>query len=97
MYAEGGEASPTGVQVTPSVGAVVDASETRPANAAGAPTSVPGAGDDAPSPTRNEISGFCAAIRVRKPLKCGARSGVDSARACIVANEAVEKKTRLTV
>jgi predicted dehydrogenase len=99
MYAEGGEANPTGVQVTPSAGAAVDASETRPANAAGGPTSVPGAGEaeGGPSPTKNEISGFCAAIRVRKPLKCGARSGVDSARACIRANEAVEKKTRLTV
>jgi predicted dehydrogenase len=99
LYQEGGEASPTAVQVTPSAGAVVDASETRPANAAGAATSVPGTGLDAdrPSPTKNEISGFCAAIRAGTPLRCGPRSGLDSARACIRANEAVEKKTRLTV
>jgi predicted dehydrogenase len=97
LFEEGGEQRATGVQVTPAAGAVVDASETRPANAPGRATTLPGQGAEMPSPTRNEISRFCAAIRVGTPLACGARSGLESARACIRANEAVEKKTELTL
>jgi predicted dehydrogenase len=97
LFEEGGEQRATGVQVTPAAGAVVDASETRPANAPGQATTLPGQGGDMPSPTRTEISRFCAAIRVGTPLACGARSGLESARACIRANEAVEKKTELTL
>jgi predicted dehydrogenase len=44
-----------------------------------------------------EIQGFCSAIRVGKPLQCGPDRAIESARACIVANQAVEKKTRLTL
>lgn len=44
-----------------------------------------------------EIQGFCSAIRVGKPLQCGPDKALSSARACIVANQAVEKKTRLAV
>jgi predicted dehydrogenase len=97
LFEEGGEQRPTGVQVTPAAGAVVDASETRPASAPGQATTIPGQGGEMPSPTRNQISRFCAAIRVGTPLACGARSGLESARACIRANEAVEKKTELTL
>jgi predicted dehydrogenase len=98
LFEEGGEARPTGLQVTPAAGAAVDASETRPANAAGAATAVGSQqADNRPSPTRNQMSRFCSAVRVGTPLACGAQSGLDSARACLRANEAVEKKTLLTV
>jgi hypothetical protein len=46
---------------------------------------------------KNEISGFCAAIRVGRPLLCGPDRAVHSAMACIRADEAVHQKTRLTV
>ena len=46
---------------------------------------------------RLEVSGFCAAVRTGKPLAGGPERAVGSAKACIRANEAVEKKTRLTV
>ncbi|MBI1875882.1 MAG: hypothetical protein HYS05_18620 [Acidobacteria bacterium] len=48
------------------------------------------------SPTRLEVSGFCAAIRTRAPLACGSQRAVESARACIRGNEAIDKKTWLT-
>jgi predicted dehydrogenase len=44
-----------------------------------------------------EIQGFCSAIRVGKPLLCGPDHAIESARACILANQAALKKTRLAV
>ena len=47
---------------------------------------------------RLEVSGFCSAIRTGKPLACGPDRAIGSAKACIRAAEAVEKKTtRLSV
>jgi hypothetical protein len=43
------------------------------------------------------MSGFCSAIRVGTKLNCGPDKAMESAKACIAANEAVEKKTRLRV
>ena len=50
-----------------------------------------------PRSTRREIQRFCSAIRVGTPLACGPDKAIDSARACILANEAIEQKARLTV
>jgi len=46
---------------------------------------------------KNEISGFCAAVRHRPPpaLRSGSRDGIG--RACITAVEAIEKKARLEI
>jgi predicted dehydrogenase len=44
-----------------------------------------------------QVSTFCAAIRGAAPLACGHTKAVTSARACLRANEAAQKKTRLAV
>ena len=43
-----------------------------------------------------EIAGFCEAVRVGKPVACGPERAMHSARACIMANEAVARKGPLT-
>jgi hypothetical protein len=40
-----------------------------------------------------EISTFCSAVRSGRPLSCGPTKAMGSARACIRANEAAQKKT----
>lgn len=97
LFEEGGDNRGTGVQVSPREGApAADASETRPGNAPGAATAVAPTATRA-SATRNEISRFCAAVRVGSPLGCGPAEAMHSARACIRANESIKKKTRLDV
>jgi predicted dehydrogenase len=44
-----------------------------------------------------QISTFCAAIRAGAPLACGHAKAASSARACLRANEAAQKKTPLPV
>ena len=46
---------------------------------------------------RLEISGFCASIRTGVPLACGPELAAGSARACLAAHEAMEKKARVAV
>lgn len=95
---EEGKASPTTLDVTQKTGAaVVDASETRPATPATRAAAPAPASGQRISPSRLEISGFCAAVRTGSPLACGSRNAVESARACIRGVEALEKKVRLTV
>ena len=74
----------------------LDASESRPANAPSTATSRNVGGADRPSATRFEIAGFCEAIRVGKPLACGPERALHSARACILANDAIGRKAPLT-
>jgi predicted dehydrogenase len=47
--------------------------------------------------SRIMIQRFCSAVRVGTPLSCGVEKALDSARACLRANEAVKQKTRLTI
>jgi hypothetical protein len=75
--------------------AALDASESRTADAAGKSSTAAPDRVDRLASYRNEVSGFCAAVRVGRPLACGPERAVKSARACIIANEAVEKKARL--
>jgi predicted dehydrogenase len=98
LFEEGGAANrESGVSITPREGApAADSSETRPGNAPGAASAVAPSGAR-PSPSRQEISRFCAAIRVGTPIACGPHEALHSARACIRANESVEKKTKLTL
>jgi predicted dehydrogenase len=92
----------TGVQVTPrDSGPAAESSETRPGNtsAGGAASATPAdaAAGARPAATRQEISRFCAAVRVGTPLACGPHEAMHSARACIRANEAIQKKARLAI
>ena len=104
LFEEGeGAARQTGVQVSSRENApAADASETRPGNTSSAPTPAAAAGaaaagaSRAPA-TRQEISTFCSAVRVGTPLACGPQEAMHSARACIRANEAIQKKMRLDV
>ena len=102
LFEEGSAAGrETGVQVSPrEAGPAADSSETRPANTGGAGSSVVPADAPAgarPAASRQEISRFCAAIRVGTPLACGPHEAMHSARACIRANEAIQKKARLDI
>jgi predicted dehydrogenase len=48
-------------------------------------------------PTRRQIERFCSAIRVGTPLACGPDRAVGSARACIQANQSIDRsKARAT-
>jgi len=71
-------------------GTTADVSATAPATGA-----QPGATQQAAPqgerrvPTRREIEGFCAAIRVGTPLRCGPDRAMGSAKSCIRANEII--------
>jgi predicted dehydrogenase len=105
LFEEGSSAQRTVVETTPRTsGPAVETSETMPGNrnvsaapvapAPGDPGSRPGV---RPLSTRTEIQRFCSAIRVGTPLACGPEKAMDSARACIRANEAIKQKTRLAI
>jgi predicted dehydrogenase len=102
------EAPPPGrkttIEVVPSTAdAVMDASESRLADAAGRATG--GAarrvgdagGDDRLLPYRLEIATFCSAIRTGAPLQCGVDMAFKTTAACLAANEAMDKKARVSV
>jgi len=102
LFEEGGargDARPTGIETSAKgTGPALEASESRNADAAGRSATGGAAGQvERTSAYRLEVEGFCAAIRVGKPLGCGADKAARSARACLRANEATEKKTRLLV
>jgi predicted dehydrogenase len=103
LFDEGGEPAATGIEVSPKgAGPALEASESRVADAAGrraTSASASGSGDraDRLAAYRSEISGFCSAIRVGRPLLCGPDRAIHSAAACIRADEAVQQKARLLV
>jgi predicted dehydrogenase len=103
LFHEGAASQPTAVEVTRRTagGPAAESSETMTANtntSAAVPSADPAARPNVrPLSTRTEIQRFCAAIRVGTPLACGPDKALDSARACITANEAIKKKTRLTI
>ena len=99
---EEGAGRESGIEVTPRGAApAADASETRPGNTASGPASdvaaLTAAAGTRPAASRQEISRFCAAVRVRTPLACGAEQAMHSAKACIRANESIAAKTRLDI
>ena len=93
-----GTGKPTGIEVTPAgKGPALEASESRVADAAGrGQTGATSTGDRLVA-YRNEISGFCAAVRTGRPLACGPDRAMGSARACIAAVEAVATRTRIQI
>jgi predicted dehydrogenase len=103
LFDEGTKKAATSIEVTAKgSGPALEASESRVADAGGRQAvSNPAAGGgqnlDRLAAYRNEISGFCSAIRSGTPLACGPDRAMHSAVACIRAFEAVEQKTRLTV
>jgi predicted dehydrogenase len=101
LFQEGGGAKPTGIEVAKKgSGPVLDASESRTADAAGGSAGPAATGPglvDRLDSYKREISGFCSAIRVGTPLACGPERARHSAVACIRANEAVAGKARLAV
>lgn len=98
LFEEGGGARATGIEVAAaSGGPVLEASESRNADAAGQSRSATASGGDRLAAYRQEISGFCASIRTGAPLACGPGKAIGSAVACLRAFDAIEQKTRLAV
>jgi predicted dehydrogenase len=94
------ESGPTTVTVTPQTGgAVAQSSETQAGNTNQAAMQASSAAPmfERPRATRVQIQRFCSAIRVGTPLACGPDKAFESARACILANESIKQKARLTV
>ncbi len=98
LFEEGGGERPTGIEVASAAGGpVLEASESRAADAAGRSSSGTSAGGDRLASYRHEISGFCSAIRTGARLACGPDKAIGSAVACLRAFDAIEQKARLTV
>jgi predicted dehydrogenase len=89
----------TGVEVLAKAGPVGAASESRANDAAGggAGAGKAAGGGDRNLAYRNEVSGFCAAVRTGAPLKCGALRALGSARACISGFEAIDRQKRIEI
>jgi predicted dehydrogenase len=96
---EEGDKKATSVEVTARTsGPVLDASESRVADAAGGRSvGATAAGVDRLVSYRMEVSGFCSAVRVKRPLNCGPERALHSAWACLVAHEAMETKSRVVL
>jgi hypothetical protein len=95
LFEEGSAAArPTGVEVAPQgPGALLETSETKPAQAGGgaAARTAPAAGAaSAISPSTYEINAFASAIRCATPLNAGAEKAAQSASWTIAANEALK-------
>jgi predicted dehydrogenase len=98
LFEEGASDKPTGIEVSRKGGALVEASDSRPAGASAARSGEgPARLADRPEASRREISAFCAAVRTGTPLACGPERARHSAHACLRANEAVAAKARLTL
>ncbi len=103
LFPEGDGAHATAVEVAAKAGggAALDASESKPASQTStAVGGAPGAGGESAErglASRNEVARWAAAIRTGAPLLCGPERASHSARACIVANEALQKNERLKV
>ena len=102
FYPEGDAAHATAVEVAAKTagGAALDASESKPATQSStavgaAPAAGGGESTERGIASRNEISRWAAAIRTGAPLLCGPEKAIHSAKACIVANDAIQKNERL--
>ena len=100
LFEEGGAGTSTGVEVSGAVGgAVVHASETKPANAGAASRAAAqtASATGRASATELEISGFCSAARTGESVACGAARAFESARSCIAADEAIAQQAKLRI
>ena len=100
LFHEGEAAAPL-TTVSASVAApdapVLEASESRTADAAGRSGNATTDTGDRLVSYRHEVSGFCAAIRAGTPLACGPDRAMHSALACLRAGDAAEQKARLDI
>jgi predicted dehydrogenase len=89
----------TGIEVAAKAGAVGAASESRANDAAGsgAGQGKASGGGDRNLAYRNEVSGFCAAVRTGSPLQCGSERAKGAARACITGFEAIDTQSRIEI
>jgi predicted dehydrogenase len=93
-----GERKATGIEIAPRGSGVIGAaSESRAIEAAGGMMTAGQTLQQRVNAYQLEISGFCAAIRTGVPLACGPELAAGSARACLAAHEAMEKKARVAV
>jgi predicted dehydrogenase len=107
LFEEGSAASrSTTIEIAPRTsGPAAQSSETMAGNTRqGGAVATPAAGAPVTSEVSVRVRGsrimiqrFCSAVRVGTPLSCGVEKALDSARACIRANEAIKQKTRLTI
>lgn len=98
LFEEGGEGHATTIEVAAKgAGPVVESTESRPPTTGAIAKAGPGDKMDKALPYREEISRFCAAVRVGAPLLVGPDQALRSARACIRANESVEQQQRLAI
>ena len=98
LFEEGSAGQPTGLEIAPrGSGPVLEASESRAADAAGRGGTATTTAGDRLAAYRDEVSGFCAAVRTGQPLACGADRALGSAVACLRAFDAAKQKTRLPV
>jgi predicted dehydrogenase len=100
LFEEGGAGTSTGVEVSNVTGgAVVHASETKPANAGAASRAAAPAASATgrASATELEISRFCSAVRTGESVACGAERAYESARSCIAADDAIAQQSKLTI
>ncbi len=100
LFDEGSSGASTSVEVSATAGgAAIEASETKTPIAPRASTLAAAAssGADRSPALEEEISRFCAAIRVGQPVACGPDRASHSARACIAATEAATTRTRVTI
>jgi predicted dehydrogenase len=95
---EEGDRKATGIEIAPRDGSPLGAaSESRATEAAGGMMTAGQTLQQRVNAYRLEISGFCASIRTGVPLACGPELAAGSARACLAAHEAMEKKARVAV
>jgi predicted dehydrogenase len=97
LFHEGEEGKATAVELSPKGGPVLDATESRPAQTGAVAGGRTGDVVERPSSYRNEISGFCAAVRTGTPLRVGPAQASLSARACIGANRALQDAGRIEI
>ncbi|HZB46635.1 MAG TPA: Gfo/Idh/MocA family oxidoreductase, partial [Pyrinomonadaceae bacterium] len=103
--AEGGAAPAaqvTKVETSPqSANPVADASATRPTNDPQGRTADAGAATqqqtDRGLSYRDEIAGFCAAVRTGQPVRCGPEKAMRSAVSVFAANQAADQKARVAI
>ncbi len=92
------ERKATGIEISPRDGSPLGAaSESRATEAAGGMMPAGQTLQRRVNAYQLEISGFCASIRTGVPLACGPELAAGSARACLAAHEAMEKKARVAV
>jgi predicted dehydrogenase len=94
-----GEAQSTRVETSrQTANPILDASASRPPDAAGRTVNAPATGQtDKASAYQIEQAEFCAAIRTGKPVRCGPEKAMKSAIACLTANRSAEEKARLVI